>query len=101
MPDGYSIRTALLKRDGNSCFVCGKPMCFDYGPRPAANDATIEHVRELGDGGTWRRDNLALSHKHCNHQRSRYSLFVRRWGEQVTRVKWVMPAWPALVESGL
>lgn len=98
MPRGYKLRNRLRRRDGDSCFVCGKEMNFDYGPKPAPNDATIEHVIEQREGGTWHFSNLALSHGHCNMQRSRYSLFVKRWGEQAgsRNLKWLMPAWPAL-----
>ena len=95
------IRRTMFEQD-DRCFVCALPMVLvetpkGSPPRPfPPNAATIEHIKELREGGTWRPENLALSHYRCNVLRSRYSLFVKRWSEQVTRGKWVMPAWPAM-----
>ena len=33
--------------------------------------ASFEHIVRRYDGGTWRHDNLALAHQHCNHHREK------------------------------
>lgn len=98
---GEILRNELRSRHGDGCFVCGQPIrIWSYGQPVPDGAATIEHVHELREGGTWRRGNLALSHFRCNVMRSRYSLFVKRWGEQIgsRNPRWIMPAWPALEE---
>lgn len=45
------------------CWVCGQPV--------APADATLEHIKPLSEGGNSHLENLAISHAHCNHQRSR------------------------------
>lgn len=41
-----------------SCFVCGDPVDRE--------DATAEHIHPLSAGGSWRKENLAISHINCN-----------------------------------
>ena len=43
------------------CWVCGQPV--------AAEDATLEHIKPLSEGGSSHQDNLAISHAACNHRR--------------------------------
>lgn len=43
------------------CWVCGEHVL------PEA--ATLEHIKSLAEGGNSHADNLAISHKLCNHQR--------------------------------
>lgn len=43
------------------CWVCGQHVL--------PQDATLEHIQPLRDGGNSHQDNLAISHGHCNHQR--------------------------------
>ena len=43
------------------CWVCGEPVT------PA--DATLEHIKPLGEGGNSHLDNLAISHSACNGAR--------------------------------
>lgn len=43
------------------CWVCAEHV------RP--EDATLEHIRPLSEGGSSHLDNLAISHGHCNQQR--------------------------------
>ena len=45
------------------CWVCGQPV--------AREDATLEHIKPLSEGGNSHLENLAISHAVCNHQRSR------------------------------
>lgn len=105
MPERRSPKTLRRQMFGESdrCFVCALPMLLvetppggGHAPPLPADAATIEHITELCEGGSWRLSNLALSHFRCNVLRSRHRLFVKRWGEQVTRGRWLMPAWPAL-----
>jgi hypothetical protein len=49
----------LLKRDGTTCFYCGKEM--------SQGDETIEHLFSINQGGKNHIANLALAHKACNH----------------------------------
>ena len=32
-------------------------------------DATLEHIQPLSEGGSSHQENLAISHGHCNNQR--------------------------------
>ena len=43
------------------CWVCGQHVEVD--------DATLEHIQPLREGGNSHQDNLAISHAACNHQR--------------------------------
>lgn len=43
------------------CWVCGEPVL--------AEEATLEHIKPLSEGGNSHADNLAISHGACNHQR--------------------------------
>ena len=43
------------------CWVCGKHV--------APEDATLEHIQPLSEGGSSHQENLAISHDSCNNQR--------------------------------
>ncbi len=43
------------------CWICGQPV--------SAEDATLEHIKPLSEGGSSHIENLAISHGACNHQR--------------------------------
>ena len=43
------------------CWVCGEPV--------AAEDATLEHIKPLSEGGSSHIENLAISHGECNSRR--------------------------------
>jgi len=45
------------------CWVCGQPV--------APQDATLEHIQPLSEGGNSHLENLAISHALCNQQRGR------------------------------
>lgn len=49
--------SALLTRDGDGCFFCGKPL---------AGDLTIEHLVAVAHGGPNHISNLFLAHARCN-----------------------------------
>jgi hypothetical protein len=52
-----STVTALLERDGQTCFFCGKEL---------AGDLTIEHLVAVAHGGPNHVSNLFLAHASCN-----------------------------------
>jgi 5-methylcytosine-specific restriction endonuclease McrA len=43
------------------CWICGEQVAME--------DATLEHIRPLSEGGSSHVDNLAISHAVCNHRR--------------------------------
>ena len=43
------------------CWICGEQV--------AAEDATLEHIKPLSEGGSSHIENLAISHGDCNHRR--------------------------------
>lgn len=53
-----SEKAKLLKRDGDSCFYCGKKL---------NDDVTLEHIVSLTSGGKNTLGNMVLAHEECNH----------------------------------
>lgn len=47
----------------------GKVPCWLCGEHVEPQDATLEHIQPLSEGGSSHQDNLAISHDRCNHQR--------------------------------
>ncbi len=43
------------------CWICREPVLLE--------DATLEHILPLVDGGSSHIENLAISHSKCNHAR--------------------------------
>ena len=43
------------------CWICGEQV--------AEEDATLEHIKPLAEGGSSHLENLAISHAACNHGR--------------------------------
>jgi 5-methylcytosine-specific restriction endonuclease McrA len=43
------------------CWLCGEPVALE--------DATLEHIRPLSEGGSSHIENLAISHGACNNAR--------------------------------
>ncbi|WP_048440273.1 HNH endonuclease [Caenimonas sp. SL110] len=43
------------------CWICREPVLLE--------DATLEHILPLVDGGSSHIENLAISHSACNHAR--------------------------------
>lgn len=43
------------------CWICGEQV--------APDDATLEHIKPLSEGGSSHIENLAISHAACNHGR--------------------------------
>lgn len=54
---GSAVHKALLSRDGDRCFYCGRKL---------GNDQSREHLVAAANGGTDRLDNLVLAHHACN-----------------------------------
>jgi len=63
-----ALRTILLKRDGDLCYWCQKPILFHI-ETTHPESCTIEHLQRRSDGGTNSLDNLVLAHKVCNNER--------------------------------
>lgn len=47
----------------------GRVPCFCCGEHVPIEQATLEHILPLSQGGTDDMDNLAISHAKCNHRR--------------------------------
>ena len=47
----------------------GSVPCWVCGSHVAPEDATLEHIQPLSEGGSSHQDNLAISHDRCNHKR--------------------------------
>lgn len=43
--------------------------CWMCGQHVLPQDATLEHIRPLSEGGSSHQDNLAISHGKCNNER--------------------------------
>ncbi|MFF4181447.1 HNH endonuclease [Streptomyces sp. NPDC001750] len=56
------IRVALAERDGAQCFYCGTP----FGPAPALQGATIDHLVPRSLAHTWALAALVLACAPCN-----------------------------------
>ena len=74
----YGITFAkLIKRDGNICALCGKPVDInDFHLSktgrivPNANYPSVDHIIPLAKGGTHTWDNVQLAHFLCNSLKS-------------------------------
>lgn len=47
----------------------GQVPCWVCGAHVPPEQATLEHIQPLADGGSSHQDNLAISHAQCNHAR--------------------------------
>lgn len=62
---------AILKNNGNICFLCGLPMIARSSKKnPMALEVTLEHIKARSKGGTSKEKNLAVAHYYCNKKRS-------------------------------
>jgi hypothetical protein len=66
---GTKPKAALLTRDGDKCFYCGKEM--------NENDITEEHVLSLVHGGSNRMENKVLAHEECNRLAGNLSIIEK------------------------
>ena len=67
----------IMKRDGNACAICGKPVDMDDyhitktgRRRPDAMYPSVDHIIPLAKGGTHTWDNVQLAHYMCNALKS-------------------------------
>lgn len=72
-----AIRKLLWELQGRRCCYCRRFVYLDFAH--GSQTATLEHLRRKIDGGTDRRDNLAVACKHCNSSRG-----DRSWVEFAT-----------------
>jgi succinate dehydrogenase flavin-adding protein (antitoxin of CptAB toxin-antitoxin module) len=64
-----ALRKILLKRDGDLCHWCKKPIEFSFEDNHPLS-CSIEHIKRRSEGGSVNGlDNLALAHKVCNETR--------------------------------
>ncbi|WP_083764403.1 MULTISPECIES: HNH endonuclease [Chelativorans] len=65
-----ALRTILRERQGRRCCYCGvsltPPIVTTKKRKPLPTSETLEHLRRQSEGGTSRRDNLALACYQCN-----------------------------------
>lgn len=69
---------ALLKRDGDECFLCGLAL---------GDDCTVEHLVSLAHGGPNHIANKALAHEICNNTMGHLSLMEKIRLRETTRAK--------------
>jgi len=58
---GLKTRKLLMKRDGDFCWWCGKPLTIE--------NSTIDHVLPQKLGGTSRKNNLVICCRRCNNKK--------------------------------
>ena len=63
-PEFPRSKAFLLKRQKGKCNHCG--LYFKEG-----DSLELDHIIPKSNGGTNRRDNLQLLHKHCHHDKTR------------------------------
>ena len=63
-PEMPRSKAFLLRRQKGKCSLCG--LYFREGDR-----LELDHILPKSNGGTNRRDNLQLLHKHCHHNKTR------------------------------
>lgn len=72
-------RAVILKRDGNDCIYCRKPLTLDV-PNNHSSQVTLEHIIPQSDGGNHLITNLTIACGACNSKRgsSDFFCFLRR-----------------------
>lgn len=63
-------KESLRLRDGDLCYICGKPMSFNIADRNSPDYATMDHLLPRCLGGKQHLDNLKLAHQRCNLKRA-------------------------------
>lgn len=64
-PDNLGKVDRLRARDGDNCWLCGKPMDFDAESN-SPKASSIEHLLAKCHGGSEKPENLVLCHPPCN-----------------------------------
>ena len=88
-PAKISKLTRLRARDGDHCWLCGKPIDFDAKPN-SAKAPSIEHLISQSRDGTGIFENLALCHPGCNRILANRTLQDKiRLRERRRRKQWI------------
>lgn len=66
--------SALLERDGNECFYCGRLMAPKGEAADAGDEMSIEHLCPIAQGGPDTLSNMALAHGRCNREAGHLSV---------------------------
>ncbi len=61
--------TRLLKRDGNKCWICSKPLSRSVRDENSPQYITFDHIVPLSKGGHDEWYNIRLAHQLCNRNR--------------------------------
>ena len=62
-----AYKTRIISEEFRTCYICGRKI-------PKNENATIDHVRSVADGGSNHRDNLRCCCLRCNSDKQRLSL---------------------------
>lgn len=62
-----TYKRRIIKSENRKCYLCGRRI-------PISENATIDHVRSIADGGSNSRKNLRCCCKRCNSDKNRLSL---------------------------
>ena len=62
----WKMRQEMWVSQKGRCGLCGEEM--NWGPE--GRDWNIDHIVPRSKGGTWARENLQITHKHCNHAKA-------------------------------
>lgn len=93
-PDNLSKIDRIRARDGDNCWLCGKPMDFAAEPN-SAKAWSMEHLLSKAHGGSAKLENLVLCHPPCNRR-----LAARPLVEKVeVREQMRRKAWLAAIQS--
>lgn len=88
-PDNLGKVSRLRARDGDHCWLCGKPMDFAAEPN-SPSSWSIEHLLAKGHGGTEKMENLVLCHPPCNRQLANKPVVAKvAMREKRTRKAWM------------
>lgn len=64
------VRSLLRRNHGDRCIYCQVQMSFEPDAHGKPDQATLEHLIRLVDGGNNNYKNLALACRACNHRRN-------------------------------
>jgi 5-methylcytosine-specific restriction endonuclease McrA len=68
---GSVLLQTLLKRDGEKCFFCARPLDIE--------SATIEHLLNISNGGNNHVNNLAVACSPCNQKARNMGITHKVW----------------------
>src|SRR4051812_11414139 len=93
-PENLSRVDRLRVRDGDLCWLCGKPL--DFKAKPNSSKAwSVEHLIPISLGGPGTLENLVLCHPPCNR-----TLKDRPLKDKIKlRERWQRKIWTATLRS--